>query len=291
MVDEEIILDTIRKMKESGLEEFIIISTLQDIGLSEEQAKDYIARVAGRAKPAPPKPAPAPAAQAPWQAPAYQPVQAPQPIPLQPIPWALEPAPPQPTPQQPIPWALEPAPGQAIPAAPAAAWPAQSQQPVENVSDFLSEAMNGVPPTPAPVQQGFGAAPRRLQKAPAAAFQAWAPAQQMPAQAVQQDLAARAEEDAMRHAATQAMISQQAQALGQVQKSVQKIDQLQKSIKKIEDKPIQLPKGASADTKAILVALELLRKDLEETKALAGATRTLMEKILEVNRKILGRLP
>jgi len=276
MVDEEIVMDTIRKMKTSGLEESIIISTLQDIGLSEEQAKDYIKRVGSGAKPAQPQPAPAPAAQPLPQAPA-QPAAA---VPAAPIRQAPAAAPLQAVPAQPLP---QPA------AAPA---PAPSlQQPAGDVNDVLTEAMNGVPPHPVPVQQGLGTVPRRLQKAPAAALQTWAPVQQAPAQAVQQDLAARAEEDAMRHAATQAMISQQGQALGQMQKSVKKIDQMQKTIKKIEGKPIKMPKGASTDTKAVLIALEQLRKDIEETKALAGATRTLMEKILEVNRKILGRLP
>ena len=61
MVDENIIKDTIRKMKQSGLEDEIIVSTLQDIGLNEEQAKIYIAQVIGTmSAPQPMIPEPAP---------------------------------------------------------------------------------------------------------------------------------------------------------------------------------------------------------------------------------------
>ena len=90
----------------------------------------------------------------------------------------------------------------------------------------------------------------------------------------------------MRHAQTQAMLAEQAQSISEMKKEVQK------AAKKIEKiKPIKLPPGTPEGIKALALEIESLRKDVEETRAMASATKTLMEKILEVNRKILGRLP
>ena len=278
MVDEEIVMDTIQKMKDSRLEDSIIISTLQDIGLSEEEAKNYISRVSGGIA----RPAPAPPPGAEPATPAAAPAAAP----------AMQPAP-----------AVAPAISQAPAAAPAmqpapAVMPAQAQPPLD-VEETLAEAFEGQPapqpvqPAPQPVQPaGLGTAPRRLEKAPGVAVQALTPAQfpqaqpeaaaEQAAQRLNISLAEKSEEDAMRHAATQAMVSQQSQAIGSMQKTIKKIER---------QKQIKIPPNASPAVKSLMVEVDAMRKDIEETKAMASATRTLMEKILEVNRKILGRLP
>ena len=46
MVQEQVVKDTIRRMKDSGIDESVIIETLQDIGLTEEEAQDFIERTA-----------------------------------------------------------------------------------------------------------------------------------------------------------------------------------------------------------------------------------------------------
>jgi len=45
MINEQIVLDTIKRMLDSGIEEEVIVSTLKDIGLSDEEAAEAIAKV------------------------------------------------------------------------------------------------------------------------------------------------------------------------------------------------------------------------------------------------------
>ncbi len=47
MVNREVVLQTIKKMYESGIEDSVIEATLKDIGLSEEDAAQYISEVKG----------------------------------------------------------------------------------------------------------------------------------------------------------------------------------------------------------------------------------------------------
>jgi hypothetical protein len=47
MVNREVVLETIRKMHSSGIEDSVIEATLKDIGLSEEETGRYIAEVKG----------------------------------------------------------------------------------------------------------------------------------------------------------------------------------------------------------------------------------------------------
>lgn len=51
MVSDKVITETIKRMKDSGLEDSVIIDTLKDIGLSEKQAKEFIAGVSGIEEP------------------------------------------------------------------------------------------------------------------------------------------------------------------------------------------------------------------------------------------------
>ena len=49
MVNKEIVLDTIKKMFESGIEDEVVAQTLGDIGLNAAEIKDYIAEAKGEA--------------------------------------------------------------------------------------------------------------------------------------------------------------------------------------------------------------------------------------------------
>jgi len=48
MVNKEVILDTVRKMYESGIEDSVIEATLCDIGMGQEEAKQYLLEVKGK---------------------------------------------------------------------------------------------------------------------------------------------------------------------------------------------------------------------------------------------------
>ena len=102
------------------------------------------------------------------------------------------------------------------------------------------------------------------------------------AERVRYHLAEQAEEEAMRHAATQSQLSDQTRQLTEMQSKINKI---------VKAKPIQMPPGTPPEIIALSKEIEQLRLDVSETKALASATKSLMEKILEANRKILNRLP
>jgi hypothetical protein len=295
MVDEEIVMDTIRKMKESGLEDAIIISTLEDIGLNGKQAQDFMDRASGPAKPK--------------AAPAAAPVAARKPIAAQPAPR------PQPRPQ-PRP-AFQPEETSEEPAEMPAEAPEEELVPEEDLGDFsadeeaaLSAAFEeeetkparpqprDVPARAAPGTLSGGAraveAARQIREIPPrpAPYAAQRPAMQgeipqyrSPAKnralPAEDNFADQFEETAMKQAATEIALEEHEQAM----------NEMQQSIKKIESRPIQLPPGATQDTKALMLELENLRQQLEDTRAMAAATRSLMEKVLEVNRKILSRLP
>ncbi len=47
MVDKEIVLDTVRKMYESGIDDGVVEQTLKDIGLGPEEIRQYIAEAKG----------------------------------------------------------------------------------------------------------------------------------------------------------------------------------------------------------------------------------------------------
>ena len=48
MVNEKVVLDTIKKMKQSGLDDQIIKNTLLDIGLGEQEASSFLEQVSGK---------------------------------------------------------------------------------------------------------------------------------------------------------------------------------------------------------------------------------------------------
>jgi len=54
-MDEAIIVETIKRMKDSGLEDDIIISTLEDVGISREKAQELINKASGLKKEVPAK--------------------------------------------------------------------------------------------------------------------------------------------------------------------------------------------------------------------------------------------
>ncbi|MFH1234848.1 MAG: hypothetical protein V1493_04530 [Candidatus Diapherotrites archaeon] len=295
MVDEEVVMDTIRKMKESGLEDSIIISTLEDIGLNEKQAQDFIDRASGPAQPeAVPAAARRPVAAQPAQRPQAQPQPRLQPRPaFQPEETAEEPA-----------------------ELPAEA-PEEEIVPEEDLGDFsadeeaaLSAAFEEEETKPArpqprdvPARAVGGAlsgdertaeAVRKIREIPQrpapyagqrVPMQEGIPQYRQPvknrALPAEDSFADQFEESAMKQAATEIALEEHEQTMGE----------MQQAIKKIESRPIQLPPGATQDTKALMLELENLRQQLEDTRAMAAATRSLMEKVLEVNRKILSRLP
>ncbi len=47
MVNREVVLQTIKKMKESGIDNSVIKATLKDIGLNDEESKQYMKEAAG----------------------------------------------------------------------------------------------------------------------------------------------------------------------------------------------------------------------------------------------------
>ncbi len=60
-VDKEIVLETIKKMYESGIDDEVVHQTLKDIGLSQAEIRQYIAEAKGVAhKPISPKTSPEP---------------------------------------------------------------------------------------------------------------------------------------------------------------------------------------------------------------------------------------
>jgi len=54
MVDKEIVLETVKKMYDSGIEDAVVEQTLKDIGLNKAEISQYIAEVKGKAVPAAP---------------------------------------------------------------------------------------------------------------------------------------------------------------------------------------------------------------------------------------------
>lgn len=53
MVDKEIVLETVRKMYDSGIDDDVVEKTLRDIGLNSDEIKQYIAEAKGNAGPKP----------------------------------------------------------------------------------------------------------------------------------------------------------------------------------------------------------------------------------------------
>jgi len=303
MVDQEIVFDTIKKMKESGLEDDIIISTLQDIGLDESQARELIQKIANGVSPTvlDATRVVAPAAQPTVQFPGAKP----QP--------AAKPA----TVVQPMPVSQgisvqAPVSPFGMPARPQIQ--VQSGQ-VKSVTDDLDnvtseaieEAFEGATqneqanpvPVPRPVSnsnQGMLNQTQQIQtpsKMPIPrATQNQADWQNLmspeeaiatkAAERVRHQLAGQAEEEAMRHAATQSQLSNQTRQLTEMQSKINKI---------VKAKPIQMPPGTPPEIKALAKEIEQLKADVSETKALSAATKSLMEKVLDANRKILSRLP
>ena len=51
MVDKEIVLETVRKMYESGIEDDVVEQTLRDIGLASDEIKQYIGEAKGLVPP------------------------------------------------------------------------------------------------------------------------------------------------------------------------------------------------------------------------------------------------
>ncbi len=51
MVNEKVVMDTIKKMKNSGVEDSIIVTTLQDIGLSSEEAQNFLTKIGSVSEP------------------------------------------------------------------------------------------------------------------------------------------------------------------------------------------------------------------------------------------------
>lgn len=60
MVDKEIVLETVKKMYESGIEDGVVEQTLKDIGLSKAEISQYIAEIKGTGQPSAGLPVPHP---------------------------------------------------------------------------------------------------------------------------------------------------------------------------------------------------------------------------------------
>ncbi len=300
MVDQEIVFDTIKKMKESGLEDEIIISTLQDIGLDEPQARELIQKVTnGEAPGAGPAAAPGTAPFAQYVVPAFeaepQPAAKPASVAASHGSQVQAPTSPFGMPSRPrlaqvqsesIEEDLDDDTAAAIDEAfegaiqsEQANVPAQTEQPVFGTNQEMLNTIQKIKKTPVLMPQ-----PRETQNqrdwrammSPEETISSKA------AERVRYHLAEQAEEEAMRHAATQSQLSDQTRQLTEMQSKINKI---------VKAKPIQMPPGTPPEIIALSKEIEQLRLDVSETKALASATKSLMEKILEANRKILNRLP
>ncbi len=63
MVDKEVVLETVKKMYESGIEDDVVMQTLRDIGLGPAEIKSYIAEAKGTGPRPVERPEPKPLAQ------------------------------------------------------------------------------------------------------------------------------------------------------------------------------------------------------------------------------------
>lgn len=179
MVSEKIIFETIERMKQAGLSDDLIINTLMDVGISKEEAANYLAKASGnivQAKPAEPE--------------------------------------------------LE-------------TEEIEGEEPEEEMHEIIAEKT---------------------------------------ASKIKEHLISAGEEHAVLAQNTQAALEDHSD----------KLDSIESKINALSSQPVAT--SGSADVAQFKYALEELKKEVAETKALASATKTLMEKILDINRQILTKL-
>lgn len=83
-----------------------------------------------------------------------------------------------------------------------------------------------------------------------------------------------------------AMLAQNTQAA--LEDHADKLESIESKISALSSQPLSIQN--SVDLLQFKSSLDDLKKEVAETKALASATKTLMEKILDVNRQILAKL-
>ncbi|MEM0359724.1 MAG: hypothetical protein QXK06_00090 [Candidatus Diapherotrites archaeon] len=279
MVDEEVVMDTIRKMKDAGLEDSIIISTLEDIGLNDAQIQEFMAKASGATFSSKPsasieKP-PVTGFQSQAKPEAKKTIQAEE---------VFESS----SEEEVLPeedlgeFSEEEA------AALSAAFEDEERKPAKPVPRDVPERIVEHKLSNEQIREKqtieaikkIKELPSKPQPYPAENYFQEQPFGKKAFSGADR-FAEHIEETAMKQAATELALEEQEK----------KISEMRNSLEAIASKPVKLWAGASEDTKALMQELERLRVQIEETKAMTAATRALMEKILEVDRKILARLP
>ncbi|MCD6478950.1 MAG: hypothetical protein J7L44_03630 [Candidatus Diapherotrites archaeon] len=196
LVDESIIIETIKKMKESGLEDNIIISTLEDVGIAHEKAAEMLDKALGRV-----------------------PVEKPK----------------KPEEEE------------------------KEEESKEEIAKIL-KATEAKKPETKPEHEAIA---------------------EKTAEKVKQHLEETKLEHDLHHTTMHAALAQQSAMLEDLHKSVKNI---------VKQKP-KVPKTMEEKIVQMQVDIEKIKSDLAEAKADIAAMKTLMNKVLEVTRKILLRLP
>jgi len=221
-MDESVIIDTIKKMKASGLEDDIILSTLEDIGISHNRAEMLLKKASG-----------IPIEESKVEGTAQQETKAEKAAPSEEI--EVEPE-------------------------------KMAEEPSE---DELATALRQIKEMP---EKKFGPKPEHELIAEKAA------------EKVKQHLEETKLEHDLHHTTMHAALAQQGALLDEIHKSV-------REVKEATKQPIKAPQSLEEKIVQMQVDIEKIKADLAETKAMAAATKNLMDKVLEVTRKILLRLP
>lgn len=107
--------------------------------------------------------------------------------------------------------------------------------------------------------------------------------EQMPHEEIKKELKSVAEEQLAAHTTTHNILEEHQEKLGEVHKSVSEINEKIESMPKIDTETI-------AKLSALDYRISELEKEISETKAIANATQSLLQKVLETNREILLEL-
>ena len=92
------------------------------------------------------------------------------------------------------------------------------------------------------------------------------------------------DDDDLKHTTTHAALTEHADKLGEVQKSVSTLHE------KVELVSSPMNDELLKEIKALTQRVSTFEKELSDIKAITSATKSIMEKILDVNRKTLTEL-
>ena len=209
MVNEKVIMSTVKKMKASGLEDEVIVSTLLDIGLSEGEAQAFLGKISRGEKPTAKEPAVQPSAEEKEETPAA---------------------------------------GKSEKTAPDEG--KEKEEPLEIKEETIEE-----------------------------------PEEKEEHRAIAEKTAARIKEEIDAHAMEHAFYQEKTDASLEEHKNV--LEEVHSKISALHEQPAS--SEVLKELKVLNAELSTLKESLSEAKAMSAATKELMEKILEVNRKILSK--